>query len=101
MVLNFAFKAIEQICKIAYDQGIIIVAATLPGQKTWPACFETVIAVAAEEEASQDNGTQDAGGYWNLLVPGVDWSTGTSGSSVAAAFATNNLLRELRQRGRQ
>jgi hypothetical protein len=61
----------------------------------WPAGFGSVIAVAAEEEASAlGNGDTDSK-YWDILATGVDKESGITGSSIAAAHVTHKLLKTL------
>ncbi len=71
--------ALEQACQVAWEQGIILVAATGNDQEEnpqwsvgWPARFETVLGVGAVDKVGTIASFSSTGQGVDLVAPGVD-----------------------------
>ena len=82
-------RALNQACQHAYNNGHLLVAAAgnlgkengMEENVSYPAAYDSVIAVAASDEADQRAAFSSTGPQVELIAPGKDiWSTWTANS---------------------
>lgn len=81
------------------DAGIAVVAASgnegLSGRIAWPACVDSVIAVGATTKSDEVATFTNVSNELDLLAPGTDITTSTTGGGFAAGFAGTSLAAPL------
>ena len=65
-----SLQSLEDACDIAYDAGIVLVAAAGNWARTVPAAFDSVIAVAGSDEEDKIPAIWSNGNYIELTAPG-------------------------------
>ena len=87
-----SYPALKDVCDAAYQAGLVIVAAagnTNGGAITYPALYDSVIAVTATDKNDQQTSFSAVGPELSLSAPGVNILSTAAGAGYAALSGTS------------